>query len=62
MIRQYNNLAKYCRESPVRVVHAQQLLREGDMEPSGQTVLPALHPKRNLHWGSERGTAVRRAE
>ena len=26
------------------------------MEPSGQTVLPALHPKRNLHWGSERGT------
>ena len=33
------------------------------MEPSGQAVLPALHPKRNLrHWGSERGTAVRRAK
>ena len=32
------------------------------MQPSGQAVLPALHPKRNLHWSGERGTAIRRAE
>ena len=36
------------------MVQAQQL-REGDMERSGQAMLPAvaLHPKRNLHWGSD---------
>ena len=32
------------------------------MEPSGQAMLPALHPERDLHWGSERSTAVLRAE
>ena len=42
------------REYPCRTVKAQNLLRDSNisMDPSSETLLPALHPQRDLHGGS----------
>ena len=39
----------------------QNLLGKANVKPSRKAMLPALHPKRDLHGGSERRAAVRGA-
>ena len=52
-----------CRENPCRTVKAQNLLgNKANVEPGRKALLPALHPQRNLHGGSERGADERRGE